>query len=112
MITEKGYQNIIEIAERWEFKIDQEFIDENLEALSDGFAKADEPDHLLDYPDGPVWWTFEAEVNSGGISDTYPRDKLLSNISQALLGMDIPTYGDSDEVQNKFMEKLNKYHSK
>ena len=41
--------------------------------------------------------------------DTYVREVILDNISQWIVGMPFPAYGDSDETKKQFGHKLEKY---
>ena len=49
-----------------------------------------------------VW----AEIDRWGIHDTLAASKLCSSISSALIGREVPTYGDGPEVAEQFWKDL------
>jgi hypothetical protein len=110
-LTDKGYENILNIAVgRFGFKVDRKFIDENYETFVNYFPASDDIEYLKYLEEGEEpWWTFDAEANGGGISDTGQRDQLMDILSQILFGMTWPNNGDSAEIQRLFQEKLDNH---
>ena len=107
MLTDKGYENILDILNgRCELNVTKEFINEHYATFCKHFPAADDAEYVCDYPDTEAWWTFDAECNDGGINDTYQREQLSSVAAEILFGMPWPCYGDTPEVHEKFEAKL------
>jgi len=111
-LTDEGYSNLLEIFDEYALiKATKKFIDQNYEALSAGFPLADDPAYQKGFSETPKneeWWTFENEVNGGGIFDSSPRDLLLSNFAKLLTGQDWPIYADGRDVMDNFLEEFRK----
>ena len=106
-ISDKGYENIMNVVERIGLNIEVDFIKVNLEQIASNWPKADDADYLADREEGDeVYWTFEAEVNGGGISDTCQRELLADVLANILVGKSWPCYGDKSEVQDAFFAEI------
>lgn len=108
-ITEEGYDNILEQFERHNIDLDIDWLRQHIDQIALAWPAADDEEYVKDYRGEEVWWTFENEVNGGGIGDTCQREKLIDQVALILTGMNWPCYGDTEDVKNKFWDAMAPY---
>lgn len=91
-LTENGYVNLIKVMrDYYKIKATPEFIDTYVTEFENAFYEPSD---------------FYEEANSGGISDTFPRDIIGDVLAKVIAGMDHwPLYMDKREYTEEFMIK-------
>ena len=109
-ISNKGYENIMNVVERIGLNIDVDFIKVHIDHIASHWPKADDADYQEMLDEGEeVYWTFEKEVEGGGISDTCQRELLCDVLAKILVGKSWPCYGDPQNVRDEFDALINPF---